>query len=208
MHCAGCARTVERALEQVGGVEQAQVNFGDESATVEGAPQAVDLIAALQAKGYRLGVSRARFARGDPGAAAQLAFVVAVRDDEVEYLNGPGHLDRIQDLVGAPAAAARDEEQVARERAHRRLVQETGVAVVCGGLVLAGGMSGVMSPGLQAAFTVPVLFWAGRRFLGGAWTALRHGSADMNTVSSVLDGAGCDTRAAPLLGTSTPRASR
>lgn len=185
MHCAGCARTVERALEQVVGVEQAEVNFGDESATLEGEPQAADLIAALQAKGYRLGVSRARFERGDPSAAAQLAFVVVVRDGEVEYLNGPGHLDRIQDLVGAPAAAARDEEQAARERAHRRLVLETGVAVLFGGLVLVGGMSGVMTAGLQCLLTVPVLFWAGRRFLHGAWSALRHGSADMNTLIAV-----------------------
>ena len=32
------------------------------------------------------------------------------------------------------------------------------------------------------ALATPVQFWAGRRFYRGAWGALRHGSADMNTL--------------------------
>ncbi len=37
--------------------------------------------------------------------------------------------------------------------------------------------------------TTPVLFWSGRSFFAGAWVALKHGSADMNTLIAVGTGA-------------------
>ncbi|MDT8324463.1 MAG: copper-translocating P-type ATPase, partial [Bacteroidota bacterium] len=43
--------------------------------------------------------------------------------------------------------------------------------------------------GLLLVLTTPVLFLPGRRFFAGAWTMLRHGVADMNTLVAVGTGA-------------------
>jgi P-type Cu+ transporter len=42
---------------------------------------------------------------------------------------------------------------------------------------------------LQLALTTPVVFYSGRQFYGGAWAALRHRAADMNTLIAVGTGA-------------------
>ncbi len=55
MTCAGCARTVEKALQSVPGVEQAAVNFADASATVtfyEETASVRALVDAVEAAGY------------------------------------------------------------------------------------------------------------------------------------------------------------
>lgn len=52
MTCAGCAKTVERALSSVRGVEQATVNLALERAHVEGDASKEDLIAAVGRAGY------------------------------------------------------------------------------------------------------------------------------------------------------------
>lgn len=44
MHCASCALNVEKSLQDVEGVEDAQVNFGTEKATVEYDPEKVELV--------------------------------------------------------------------------------------------------------------------------------------------------------------------
>ena len=38
------------------------------------------------------------------------------------------------------------------------------------------------SPWTQLVLSFPVLFWCGREFFTGAWSALRRHSADMNTL--------------------------
>ena len=43
MHCASCALNVEKTLQGLEGVEEAQVNFGTEKATVEYDPEKVEL---------------------------------------------------------------------------------------------------------------------------------------------------------------------
>src|SRR5699024_105999 len=40
-------------------------------------------------------------------------------------------------------------------------------------------------PFVQLGLATPVQLWAGRPFYAGAWKALRHGSADMNTLVAV-----------------------
>ena len=80
----------------------------------------------------------------------------------------------------------------APEGEYRTLRGDFLVAAALTALILAGSLSymlGVGTPipmgwlnlGLLALAT-PVQFWAGRRFYRGAWGALRHGSADMNTL--------------------------
>ena len=79
-----------------------------------------------------------------------------------------------------------------RERAYGKLKTDFILAAALTALVLIGSvpmMLGFMPPvpgqwlnlGLLVLAT-PVQFWAGRRFYRGAWGALRHGQANMNTL--------------------------
>ena len=52
MSCAGCVSTVEKALAGVPGVESAQVNLGERTATVEGMAGVDALLAAIRQAGY------------------------------------------------------------------------------------------------------------------------------------------------------------
>ena len=40
-------------------------------------------------------------------------------------------------------------------------------------------------PWVALVLTTPVLFWSGRAFYSGAWTAARHGAANMNTLVAI-----------------------
>ena len=53
MRCAGCVASVERALKQVPGVSEANVNLGERTATVIGGGDRQALIAAVKQAGYR-----------------------------------------------------------------------------------------------------------------------------------------------------------
>lgn len=50
--CAGCVSKIEKALSAVPGVDQAEVNFADRSALVEGQPDTEQLITAVSQAGY------------------------------------------------------------------------------------------------------------------------------------------------------------
>ncbi len=52
MSCAGCVKSVEDALHGVAGVEDAQVNFAEHTATVRGDVDAATLTAAVKSAGY------------------------------------------------------------------------------------------------------------------------------------------------------------
>jgi len=52
MSCAGCVATVEDALKNTPGVEQASVNFAEHTASITGNVKADDLIHAVEAAGY------------------------------------------------------------------------------------------------------------------------------------------------------------
>src|SRR3712207_4028447 len=108
--------------------------------------------------------------------------------DEVE----PRELERA--VEGAGYAVVREESSMGgtHEREYGRLRADFLLAAVLTALILLGSlphMFGLMLPiprgwldlGLLLLAT-PVQFWAGRRFYRGAWGALKHGQADMNTL--------------------------
>lgn len=57
MTCAGCARTIERVLSRVPGVERASVDFDLGLAIVNGTAAAAQLIAAVEGAGYSASAS-------------------------------------------------------------------------------------------------------------------------------------------------------
>jgi len=172
MTCAACARRIERRLSKSEGVESAAVNFATARATVE----------------Y------------DPARTGPRELTAAVRDI------GYGVIDVTAD--DAREGASREEE--ARREEARDLKRRLVVAVVFSLPVLVIAMSHGAIPFLnvswinwvQLALTAPVVFYSGAPFYRGAWAALRHRAADMNTLIAT------GTAAAflySLVGTAAPR---
>jgi Cu+-exporting ATPase len=165
MTCASCVNRITRFLEKVDGVEDAAVNLATESATVRFDParaSVTDLGAAVDAAGYVARIERSSTA------------------------------DRPIDV--AAAAEARDERDAAATRHLRALRLRLLVAAGLTAPLLLGLARMTVAPWLpaifsdpliQLAFATPVQLWAGARFYAGAWNALRHRSADMDTLIAV-----------------------
>jgi P-type Cu+ transporter len=159
MTCAACARRIERRLSKSPGVGSANVNFATARATVSYDPVRTDVPQLVRAV-------------EDIGYG-----VIDVEgDDESE---GPGR------------------EEEARREERRDLRRRFAVAAVFSLPVLVIAMSHGRIPlldawwadWLQLALTAPVVFYSGWPFYRGAWTALRHRAADMNTLIATGTGA-------------------
>ena len=160
MTCAACARRIERKLTKTPGVNAANVNFATQRATIE----------------Y------------DPARTGVRQFASAV--EEIGY--------RVIDVTAADggASAGRVEEE-ARRAGRRDLARRFAVAAALSLPVLVISMShGAVAlfnvpwiNYLQLALTAPVVFYSGAPFYRGAWAALRHRAADMNTLIATGTGA-------------------
>src|SRR5215212_5680427 len=127
------------------------------------------------------------------GASVNLAAESAT----VEYLAGTaGGRDLQRSIEGAGYGVVREEEgpfEDARALEYGRLRRRFFVAAALTALVVAGSLLmilGLEVPGRWLSFVLlalatPVQFWAGWRFYTGAWGALRHGRANMNTLVAV-----------------------
>src|SRR5829696_3522243 len=125
---------------------------------------------------------------------------LATKKATVKYLaSETGARDFARAVEGAGYGVVRREDDAAPEDAHQREYEKLRgsflVAAVLTALILIGSlphMFGFMLPvptawlnvGLLALAT-PIQFWAGWRFYEGAWRALRHGQANMNTLVAV-----------------------
>jgi P-type Cu+ transporter len=157
MSCASCANNIEVAIRAVPGVREATVNFGAEQATVQYNPQQAnleDIQEAIAAAGY------SAYPLQDP-----------------EMLTGE---------TDAEQAAQRAESQ----KLKRRLILGGVVTtiLVLGGLPMMTGVqipwipAWLHHPLLQLALTAPIQFWSGESFYRGAWKALKHHAATMDTL--------------------------
>ncbi len=114
----------------------------------------------------------------------------------VEYIAGEAELRDLQKVVeGAGYGVVREEEsstEDAHQREYRKLKSDFLLAAALTAPIFVGSlphMFGFMLPipmgwlnlGLLLLAT-PVQLWAGRRFYLGAWGALKHGQANMNTL--------------------------
>jgi Cu+-exporting ATPase len=165
MTCASCVNRITRFLERVEGVDGANVNLATESATVRFDPRRVNV--------------------GDLGAAVDAAGYVALLDRS-------SAADRPADVETAAEARSERDEAASRHLADLRVR-----LVVAGALTVplllglarmtfAPWLPAFLSdPVLQLALATPVQLWAGARFYAGAWNALRHRSADMDTLIAV-----------------------
>ena len=113
----------------------------------------------------------------------------------VTYLAGVELWDLEKAVEGAGYGVVREErfsEADSRGREYRKLRADFLLAAALTVPILAGSLPMMLSLEppvpmmwlrvLLLALATPVQFWAGRRFYRGAWGALQHGQADMNTL--------------------------
>ena len=155
MSCAACVSRIEGALKGVPGVVEASVNLATERAQVA-FPEGRVTVAELRA------------------ALRAAGYDIPERTEEA---------DRPDD---GQAARARE-----RERARLRLKVLVGAALSVP--VLLGSFPQLVpwvpaalgNPWVGLVLTAPIQFWVGWGFHRGAWIALRHGTANMNTLVSL-----------------------
>ena len=188
LHYAASAAPLEAALATVPGVLRVAANQATETVTVDyvpGAASAEALEGAVRGAGFQVAapiaaedpVERERIARSREVRALTWKFALAAVVAVVAMLGTmvllPSHagasfsdVDLIGRLLMPLGTRLRDAVEV-----RGWVIVDRWVAV--GLLVL----------------TLPVLLWSGRQFYRGAWSGLRHRSADMNTLIAVGTGA-------------------
>ncbi len=137
--------------------------------------------------------------RGVPGVL-DVRVNLASEKASVEYLPGAvaaRDLERAVEDAGYGVAGGEGESAAEETSAkeYRKLRRALVLAAVLTSLILVGSiphMLGLPSPVPMAwlnlvllALATPVQFWAGWRFYRGAWGALKHGQANMNTLVAV-----------------------
>ncbi len=168
MHCSACAVRIEKALNRAPGVASASVNFATTRATVSFDPAQTDL------HGLREAVKKAGYD--------------AIVLDKTEEDSTP---------ASSSGQSLSDAENGAREREYHEQKTRFLVALALTIPVATVAMGGHLLPSLENVFnfsgrsyfelllTAPVLFWAGREFFAGAWSAAKHRAADMNTLVAI-----------------------
>lgn len=168
MHCASCAARIEKALNKAEGVEGCSVNYATTRATVHYDADRTNPIAlreVVQKAGYDA--------------------IVAEEKPAIEYSKG--------DSIAAPVTV-QEAETKARADEYKSQKQKFLVALVLTIPIAFLAMAGHLIPAwektldfpariwIELFLTTPILFWAGREFFTGAWTAAQHRAADMNTL--------------------------
>jgi Cu+-exporting ATPase len=211
MTCTNCAATIEKGLAETPGVEQANVSFASEKASVEYDPSRVDLAKiknTISQLGYGVATRKSIFPVGGMTCAACVARVeealsgvpgvvsasvnLASEKATVEYTEGTSIADLRQAVKDAgyelgSEAETLEDVTIASRRELRGLRNRFIFAAVLAALimVLMWLPSFAGKPYLLLILATPVQFWAGWRFYRGAWGALKHKTTDMNTLVAV-----------------------
>ncbi len=211
MTCTTCAATIEKGLAQTPGVERADVSFASEKASVEYDPSKVDLATISQTVsqlGYKVASKKSVFPVSGMTCASCVARVeealsnvpgvisvnvnLASEKATVEYVEGTdvAEMRRAVEKAGyglGPEAATLEDVTTAAQRevqgVRNRFIFAFVLAVVIMGLSMGPDFPG--RPYLLWALATPVQFWTGWRFYKGMWGALKHKTADMNTLIAV-----------------------
>jgi Cu+-exporting ATPase len=211
MTCTTCARTIAKGLSHTPGVEQANVNFASQKASIEYDPAKVHLAKikdTVSELGYGVAVKKSIFPVGGMTCASCVARVeealsnvagvvsanvnLASEKATVEYLEGTASADMRRAVKDAgyelgPEVQALEDVTTAAEHEIRGLRNRFIVSAVVASIIMVLGFTAsfVGQPYVLWALATPVQFWAGLRFYRGAWGALKHRTSDMNTLIAV-----------------------
>jgi P-type Cu+ transporter len=157
MSCASCANSIEKAILNVPGVVESNVNFSTDRATIRYDPKQtkIDLITK---------------AVTDIGYQAQVIPADLTPEDEPETRRQQRQERKLQRRVFIGTTLS------------FLLVLGT---LSHFNLKLPSFLSSLENPWVQLALAAPVQFWVGREFHRSAWRAFRHRTADMNTLISL-----------------------
>ena len=211
MTCTNCAATIEKGLAETPGVDKANVNFASEKASVEYDPEKVDLKTlhkTISELGYGIATKKSVFPVSGMTCASCVARVeealssvpgvisanvnLASEKATVEYSEGTSITDlkaAVHDAgyeLGSEAETLEDVTAASQRElrgVRNRFVFAVVLAAVIMLLMWLPDFTGKKY--LLWALATPVQFWAGLRFYRGAWGALKHRTADMNTLVAV-----------------------
>ncbi|MBN1939614.1 MAG: heavy metal translocating P-type ATPase [Candidatus Aminicenantes bacterium] len=166
--CRGCAGTIESAVLSLRGVLLAEMNIDTLRVRVEYLPSETgldEIRAAIENAGYQV----VRPHSPHPSSSSSSSSGAAAETPPADF------------------------EAALRERELRGLQTKFFIGLAASILIFLGSMGSVLpfvpaflqSPVLLWILATPVQFWLGARFYRGAWAALRHGRADMNTLVAV-----------------------
>ena len=186
MTCAACSGRVQRTLEKTPGVASANVNLMTGSATVDYDPDAVTidrLLETIRGTGYGAERPAQRVSTEELLDAQDQA-----REAETAELRRKFALSIVVAVVSM-ALSVRLAELTPGAMADpfMRLMMPLGRGLTR----VAPWMANVSADALRftlLGLTLPVVGWAGRHFYTRAWSALRHGGANMNTLIAVGTG--------------------
>jgi Cu+-exporting ATPase len=214
MTCTTCARTIGKGLSETHGVKRANVNFASEEVSLDYDPKKVNLAkikATIQQLGYGVATKKSIFPVSGMTCAScvarvesALSGVPGVVSVSVNLASDKATVEYTEDMQVAdlqkavreagyelgPEAETLEDVSTASQRDLRAVRNRLIVAIVLGLLIMTlGFIPAVMMqpymPYILWALATPVQFWAGWRFYRGAWGALRHRTADMNTLIAV-----------------------
>ena len=155
MHCASCAKLIERKLVGTPGVVGASVNYGSESATVDISDGVTDetLVKSVRDAGYRALIGQERNLSGGSQKSP---------DEQKEEIKKKelGHL-KIKVIVSGFLSAI----------------------IFAGSFPEWFGFS--LSPYVLWLLATPVQFWAGWEFYLATWSGLKNRAASMDTLISI-----------------------
>lgn len=189
MTCAACSARVQRVLERTDGVTAAAVNLMTNSAAVSYDPDRTSpqqLMAVVAKAGYQAAIPADELSPAVPAphahhAEAHAAGGLARKAGAALAVFAVSML--ISMLVAeAPGGGRHVADDVLMQLMHpltRLLRAVPGVADV----------DVATWRGVLLLLTTPVVFWAGRHFYVRAWSAVRHGAADMNVLIALGTGA-------------------
>jgi len=211
MTCTTCAATIEKGLTQTPGVEKADVSFASEKASVEYDPSKVNLARiakTISESGYKIATRKSIFPVSGMTCASCVTRVeealsgvpgvisanvnLASEKATVEYVEGTdvAEMRRAVEEAGyglGSEAATLEDVTTASQREIRGLRNRFIFALVLAAVImlLSMGPDFPWKPYLLWALATPVQFWTGWRFYKGMWGALKHKTADMNTLIAV-----------------------
>ncbi len=191
MVCAACQANVQRALQRTPGVLDATVNLMMKNAAVVFDPAVVDpdaLVRTVVESGYGATVAapeRSAFEAQDARDRSQEEEFRSLRRRAIVS----GAVGVVAMIVSMPLMAGESHAHgVVPDPFMRWAMESLSPALRAAAPWLYAVPVSWLSWTLLAA-TVFVMTWAGRRFYSRAWIALRHRTADMNTLVSVGTGA-------------------
>ncbi len=211
MSCASCVTRIESTIKDVLGVVSITINLASEKAFLEYDPEKTDITkikSAINDLGYKVATRKTVFlikgmhcascvARVEktlkdfPGVISAVVNLVSEKAI-VEYVEGIILADIKKAVKGAGFELSLGGQEleditVSNKPEIKGLRDRFILAAILASIIMTLSFTPFFTgkPYLLWALATPVQFWAGLRFYSGAWGALKHRTADMNTLIAV-----------------------